>query len=174
MMSQCHKLVESLRLWTSTVLSDISINQNGILTIETLIKGDEMRVVPELYCFDIELTKRFFIDVLGFSVKYERREEQFVYLTLDGVDLMIEGLDSPSRKWLTGPLEAPLGRGMNLQWDVDNIEHLYNSVIANSPDNVYLPLETTGYQCGDNVVSQQQFIIQTPDGYLFRFCQDCE
>ena len=27
-----------------------------------------LRVVPELYCFDINVSKSFFVDVLGFEV----------------------------------------------------------------------------------------------------------
>jgi len=53
-----------------------------------------LRVVPELYCMDIDASKYFYVDILGFSIKYQRLEEQFLFLTLDGVDLMLEGLNS--------------------------------------------------------------------------------
>ncbi|MEZ9630903.1 VOC family protein, partial [Vibrio breoganii] len=59
-----------------------------------------LRVVPELYCQNIEVNKKFFVEVLNFSVKYQRLDEQFLYLTKDGVDLMLEGIDGKSRKWL--------------------------------------------------------------------------
>ncbi|MGF1753657.1 VOC family protein [Vibrio makurazakiensis] len=131
-----------------------------------------LRVVPELYCFDINISKSFFINVLGFSVKYERPEEDFVYLTLDGVDLMIEGITGNSRKWVSGDLDAPLGRGINLQWDVTDIESLYRNISSKAPDSIYLVMESKSYQCGSSVATQKQFIVQTPDGYLFRFCQD--
>ncbi|MFT7682443.1 MAG: catechol 2,3-dioxygenase-like lactoylglutathione lyase family enzyme [Moritella dasanensis] len=131
-----------------------------------------LRVVPELYCFDINVSKAFFITVLGFAVKYERPEEEFAYLTLDGVDLMLEGIKSDSRKWITDKLEAPLGRGINFQWDVKNIEALYHSVKSLAADAIYLHLESKSYECGNKITVQQQFIVQTPDGYLFRFCQD--
>ncbi|CAH0537721.1 bleomycin resistance protein [Vibrio marisflavi] len=131
-----------------------------------------LRVVPELYCLDIEITKSFFISVLGFSVKYERLEQEFAYLTLDGVDLMLEGISGNSRKWKTGDLEAPLGRGINFQWDVVDIEALYQRVQTRAKDSIYLALELQSYQCGQITAIQKQFIVQTPDGYLFRFCQD--
>lgn len=131
-----------------------------------------LRVVPELYCFDINVSKAFFTDVLSFSIRYERPEEQFVYLTLDGVDLMLEGLSSQSRKWITGSPEFPLGRGMNFQWDVNDIERLYREVCSKSNESIYLPLEYKSYECGTRSVVQKQFIVQSPDGYLFRFCQD--
>ncbi|MEZ8055311.1 bleomycin resistance protein [Vibrio sp. 10N.222.54.F12] len=131
-----------------------------------------LRVVPELYCFDINVSKSFFVDVLGFEVKYERPDEEFTYLTLDGVDVMLEGIAGKSRKWLSGDLEFPLGRGVNFQWDVIDIEPLYQRVNESAADSIYLALESKSYQCGDSIATQKQFIVQTPDGYLFRFCQD--
>lgn len=131
-----------------------------------------LRVVPELYCLDIEVSKSFFVEVLGFSVKYERPEEAFAYLTLDGVDVMLEGLNGDSRKWITDKLEVPFGRGVNFQWDVSDIDTLYQQVSDQSKVSIYLTLESKSYSCDDRVVIQKQFIVQTPDGYLFRFCQD--
>uniref|UniRef100_UPI00262C2E46 VOC family protein n=1 Tax=uncultured Vibrio sp. TaxID=114054 RepID=UPI00262C2E46 len=104
--------------------------------------------------------------------KYERSEEEFAYLTLNGVDLMLEGVNSNTRKWITGELEFPLGRGSNFQWDVENIDFLYQRVCNKAPGAIYLAIESKSYLCGSNTSSQKQFIVQTPDGYLFRFCQD--
>lgn len=132
----------------------------------------KLRVVPELYCFDINMSKSYFINVLGFSIKYERQEEKFAYLTLDGVDVMLEGIHGNSRKWVSGQFEAPLGRGVNFQWDVKSIELLYRRVCEKAPDSIFLNLESKTYKCGGVLVTQKQFIAQTPDGYLFRFCQD--
>ncbi|WP_087026411.1 bleomycin resistance protein [Thaumasiovibrio subtropicus] len=133
-----------------------------------------MRVVPELYCNDIDVSKAFFVDVLNFQIKYERPEEQFAYLTLDGVDLMLEGLNSGGRKWLTGNMDLPFGRGINLQWDVSDIDRLFERVSRLAPNSVYMQLESKVYECGSRQVEQKQFIVQSPDGYLFRFCQDTE
>ena len=132
----------------------------------------KLRVVPELYCTDIHTSVEFFIHVLGFEIKYQRPEEHFAYLTRSGVDLMLEGLSSPSRKWITQELVAPFGRGINFQWDVDNIDSMYADILKRAPDSIYLPMESKGYQVKEELVIQKQFIIQVPDGYLFRFCQD--
>jgi len=53
----------------------------------------KLKIVPKLICDDIELTKKFYTEVFGFEIKYERLEEQFAYFTLDGVDIMAEGID---------------------------------------------------------------------------------
>ena len=71
------------------------------------------KLVPELYCEDIQVTKKFYIDVFGFEVKYERVEEEFVYFTLNGVDIMVEGISGMGRRWLTDKMEKPFGRGIN-------------------------------------------------------------
>ncbi|MCE0556382.1 VOC family protein [Motilimonas sp. E26] len=131
-----------------------------------------LKLVPELYCADIEVTKKFYTEVFGFEVKYERIEEQFVYFTLGGVDIMAEGIAGVGRRWLTGEMEKPFGRGVNFQWDVADIDDLYSRVKASAPDSIYLELETKEYQCADLVAIQKQFIVQDPDGYLFRFCCD--
>ena len=41
-----------------------------------------------------------------------------------------------------------------------------------APDSIFLEMETKSYKCGDQIADQKQFIVQDPDGYLFRFC--CE
>lgn len=130
------------------------------------------KLVPELYCEDIEVTKKFYVDVFGFEVKYERVEEEFVYFTLNSVDIMAEGINGVGRRWLTGKMEKPFGRGVNFQWDVSEIDELYSRVKASVPDSIFLEMETKEYQCADQVAVQKQFIVQDPDGYLFRFCCD--
>jgi catechol 2,3-dioxygenase-like lactoylglutathione lyase family enzyme len=130
------------------------------------------KLVPELYCEDIEVTKNFYVEVFGFEIKYERVQDQFAYFTLDGVDIMAEGINGEGRRWLTGKLEKPFGQGVNLQWDVNEIDSLYARVLDTVPDSIYLEMETKEYQCAEEVAVQKQFIVQDPDGYLFRFCCD--
>ncbi len=130
----------------------------------------KLQLVPELYCTDIEQTKIFYTTILGFKIKYQRPEEQFVYFTLNGLDLMFEGISGDSRHWLTGKLERPFGRGVNFQWDVLDIDKLYKRVSKLSPKSIYLDLETKSYRINDQTAIQKQFIVQDPDGYLFRFC----
>ena len=131
-----------------------------------------LRVVPEFYCVDIDVSKYFYVDILGFSIKYQRPEEQFIFLTLDGVDLMLEGLNSAGRKWLTGDMNVPFGRGVNFQWDTDDIDNIYDRIQSLSPSSIYMELETKSYECNGQLATQKQFIVQDPNGYLFRFCED--
>jgi len=129
-----------------------------------------MQVVPELLCSDIEATKHFYVGLLGFEIKHERPEEKFAYFTREGIDLMCEEIHGPGRRWHTGDMDLPLGRGVNFQWEVSRVSELYDRVKELSPESIYLELEEASYRCGDQVVNQQQFVVQDPDGYLFRFC----
>lgn len=131
-----------------------------------------LKLVPELYCSDINVTKRFYVEVFGFKIKYERPEEQFVRFSLDGVDIMVECISSEGRRWVTGDIEKPFGRGVNFQWDVLEIDEIYSRMQNSAPKSIFLEMETKSYQCGDKVAVQKQFIAQDPDGYLFRFCSD--
>lgn len=69
----------------------------------------EAALVPELIVSDIEASTRFYVDVLGFGVRYERVEERFVYLEREGAELMLE--QSTGRRFLDGELEQPYVAG---------------------------------------------------------------
>ena len=84
---------------------------------------------------------------------------------------MLEGVGGNSRKWLTDGLEHPFGRGVNFQWDVSDIESLYLTVQSKAPSSIFLPLESKSYLVDGKAVTQTQFIVESQDGYLFRFCQ---
>ena len=131
-----------------------------------------MKIVPELYVQNLDENIAFFVGILGFSIKYQRSAEQFVYLTRDGLDLMLEGIESNSRKWLTGRLTPPFGRGVNFQWNVNDVDALYSRVQAKCNELIFLPREIKSYQVNERLVTQTQFIVRSPDGYLFRFCED--
>ncbi len=129
------------------------------------------KVVPELLCLNIKASLAFYTETLGFSLLYERPAEAFAYLSLAGVDFMLEQLDGPGRRWITGELSRPLGRGVNFQIEVDNVVTLYARVQERSPGAVYLPLEDKDYLCGSKISTNRQFIAQDPDGYLLRFAE---
>jgi catechol 2,3-dioxygenase-like lactoylglutathione lyase family enzyme len=128
-------------------------------------------LVPELHCSDLAATTAFYVDVLGFRVLYDRPAEAFAYLARDGADLMFEQADGPGRRWLTGPLERPFGRGVNFQVEVAGVADLYAAVARACPAAVYLPLEERKYECGGRVETNRQFVVRDPDGYLLRFAE---
>jgi catechol 2,3-dioxygenase-like lactoylglutathione lyase family enzyme len=131
----------------------------------------ENRLVPELYCTDLERSLRFYRETLGFSLRFARPEERFAYLERDGAQLMLEQLTAQTRTWLAGPLEPPFGRGINLQILVRDVDGLHASVVASGAD-ILVPLEERWYRRNDVLLGQRQFVVLDPDGYLLRFAED--
>lgn len=70
--------------------------------------------------------------------------------------------------WNVAELEYPLGRGVNFSIEVSEIDKLYNKFIKNNYP-IYRPLMTNKYEVDGECVEQKEFLIQDPDGYLFRF-----
>lgn len=129
------------------------------------------KIVPEFYCSNFSHSLAFYVEVVGFSVRFSRPEERFAYLDLDGAELMIEQTMELSRTFVAGELHYPFGRGVNLQIEVKNADALYARVqAAGSP--IFLPLEERWYRTGDEESGNRQFVVMDPDGYLLRFWHD--
>ena len=130
-------------------------------------------LTPELLVHNLSISLGFYCDLLGFKVLFERVEQGFVAIGLGEAALMLEQIadnqdnDDP---WVVGPLDAPLGRGSNLQRTVDDIERLHQRLLS-SDQRLRLPLEDVSYQAGAQLLNVRQFMLQDPDGYLLRFSQ---
>jgi catechol 2,3-dioxygenase-like lactoylglutathione lyase family enzyme len=128
-------------------------------------------LVPELDVSDLAASLRFYIDVLGFKVRYERPEERFAYLEREGAELMLEEADGPGRRFRTAPLEPPFGRGVNLQIAATGVDVLHDHVVA-AGYAPFIPIETRLYRVDDVKRGNRQFVVADPDGYLLRFFED--
>jgi catechol 2,3-dioxygenase-like lactoylglutathione lyase family enzyme len=127
-------------------------------------------LVPELLVSDLAASLRFYCDLCGFAVAYARPEEGFACLQRGGAQLMLEDVSVPGRKWITGPMERPFGRGLNFEISVEDVAALHET-IKQADWPIYLALETKSYRASDASVTQSQFAVQDPDGYLLRFSQ---
>jgi len=127
-------------------------------------------VVPELDVADLAGSVSFYNykDALGFSVRFERPEERFAYLTRGPVHLMLEQADGPGRRYRIAPLEYPFGRGMNLQIQVPDVDHLHAQALS-AGATICIPLEERWYRQGHEEAGNRQFVVIDPDGYLLRF-----
>jgi len=79
------------------------------------------KLVPELMVTNLQNSLRFWVSCLGFSIAYQRPEDGFAYLDLNGAQVMFEQVDPDAGQWLTAPLSKPFGRGINLQIDVAEV-----------------------------------------------------
>jgi catechol 2,3-dioxygenase-like lactoylglutathione lyase family enzyme len=124
-------------------------------------------LVPELLVVDINKSLRFWCDVCGFAMLFDRPDEGFAYLDLDGAQIMLDEIGK-TRDWLTGPLERPLGRGINLQIRVPAVEPIL-AALARAGWPLFMEAEQKWYRTGDVETGVHQFLVQDPDGYLIRF-----
>ncbi|CAB3651297.1 VOC family protein [Achromobacter aegrifaciens] len=125
------------------------------------------RVVPELLVSDIRKSLHFWCGLCGFSIAYDRPEDRFAYLDKHGSQVMLEEYGH-GRNWITGPLEAPLGRGINLQIEVPAITPIVDA-LRGAGWPLYMEPEEKWYRAGTTEVGVQQFLVQDPDGYLIRY-----
>jgi uncharacterized glyoxalase superfamily protein PhnB len=129
-------------------------------------------LTPELYCTDIKVSLPFYTQVLGFTIQYQCPENGFAMLERQGSRIMLDQIvPGSARTWLTAPLEAPFGRGINLQMQTDKIDELYAQV-QKAGARIFLHMEEKWYRCDDVQLGNRQFIVQDPDGYLLRFFED--
>jgi len=136
-------------------------------------------LVPELYVSDLVASLEFYVDLLGFRIEYERREERFAALSLGRAHLMLEqvpGLEGATPeefrggKWLSADLAKPFGRGVNLEIEVSDIQS-FDSRIAERGYPLLLELHEKAYRVGSEDRVVKQLLIADPDGYLVRLSQ---
>ena len=127
-------------------------------------------LVPELSITDYQKTLHFYTEILGFKIEYQREEEGFACLSLGESQIMIDQIGL-TRTWMTGELEYPLGRGINLQIEVPDVDKLLKRLHQNNI-SLFMELEEKWYRKDDVEVGNKQFLVQDPDGYLLRFFED--
>jgi catechol 2,3-dioxygenase-like lactoylglutathione lyase family enzyme len=128
------------------------------------------KLVPELMVTHLNSSLAFWVDCLGFNVAYQRREDGFAYLDLNGAQVMLEQVDPDAGQWLTAPLSKPFGRGINLQIDVDAVT-LVMERLARAGFSLFRECQDTWYRAANVEAGQREFIVQDPDGYLVRLVE---
>ena len=129
------------------------------------------QLVPELLITNLAASKKFWVNLCGFSVMYSRDEEGFAFIDREGAQLMLEEMQSPDGNyWITGALDAPFGRGINFEIKVTSLDPIL-SALAASDWPLYIDPEERRYRVGNTEIGVRQFLVQDPDGYLVRFSE---
>lgn len=124
-------------------------------------------VVPELLISNLPRSLVFWVDICGFEIAYRRETEGFVYLDLDGAQFMLEEMRG-GNYWLTGPLQSPLGRGINFEIGVNAVEPVLERLKAAGVP-LFREVQEAWYRRDEIELAVRQFLVQDPDGYLLRF-----
>ncbi|PKA73088.1 catechol 2,3-dioxygenase-like lactoylglutathione lyase family enzyme [Pseudomonas baetica] len=128
------------------------------------------KLVPELMVSQLDESLAFWVSCLGFNIAYQRREEGFAYLNLNGAQVMLEQIDPHANQWLTAALDKPFGRGINLQIDVEAVAPVIRR-LGEAGFSLYRTCQDTWYRADKVEVGQREFIVQDPDGYLVRLVE---
>lgn len=125
-------------------------------------------MVPELLVNDFDKSLHFYTAIMGFKVRYSREKPNFVYLTQEKVQLMLEQIHEDA--WITAKLGYPLGRGINLQMEFSDIEPIYQR-LKKLEYPLFRDIQDVWYNTETAKMGQREFLIQDPDGYLLRLTQ---
>lgn len=132
-----------------------------------IVEQHRAQLVPELLVTNVAASLRFWVELCGFSVMYSREEAGFFYLDLAGAQVMLVEVRGEGY-WVTAPLEAPLGRGVNFEVKVSAVEPLISALAAAGCALFEMPVERW-YRGTTTEVGVREFLVQDPDGYLIRF-----
>nr|WP_315081766.1 VOC family protein [uncultured Clostridium sp.] len=124
-------------------------------------------LVSELSVQDIEKSKEFYIDILGFKLEYERIEDKFAFISFEEAQIMIEEING---YWNTVILEHPFGRGVNFQINVSNVDDLISSLNKNKIE-LFRNVKINIYEANGEAYVEKEILVQDLDGYLLRFSQ---
>jgi hypothetical protein len=123
------------------------------------------KTIPELSVFDINKSKKFYLNVLGAKIEYERQEDKFVFLSLEGNQLMLEEIHDNG--WNIGELTYPLGQGINISLEIKNVDSIYQRVKEHNI-TLYRDMKISHYTGANEIIKQKEFLLQDPNGYLLR------
>lgn len=127
------------------------------------------RLIPELSVSNLNKSLDFYKSC-GFKIAYERPENKFAFISLEGSQIMIQEINEKD-KWALKNLKYPFGNGVNFQIEVKNVDRIYNK-LKESNYPITFDMEENWYRENDKLLGNKEFLVQDPDGYLLRFCED--
>ncbi len=120
------------------------------------------KLVPELLVADYRRSKDFYRDLFGFTLRFERAEDNFGYFDLAGAQVML--LQAPAHERDA----SPRGKGLHFQVEVEAIAGLLERLQAANV-SLHAPVSEAWYRVDTLEHGQREFFVSDPDGYLFRF-----
>ena len=123
-------------------------------------------LIPEFVVSNIDISKDFYVNMLGFKVEYEREEDKFIFISLGNIQLMLE---EGSKEELS-QMKYPFGKGINFTFGVNNIDELY-SKFKIKKSLLKRDIEIREFRVNDEIIHVKEFSIIDPDGYFIRISE---
>ncbi|ANI31819.1 glyoxalase [Yersinia entomophaga] len=128
-------------------------------------------LAPEIVVRDIKKSIYFWCEIIGFSIRYDRPEQGFIYLVREGAQIMLEQYQGDDDHWLTAPFGKTLGNGVTFQIEVTEVAPILTRLQqVNCP--VFQPCADVWYRANEIEIAQRQCLVQDADGYLLRLAQN--
>lgn len=125
-------------------------------------------LVAEILVTDLTASLRFWRELLGFTIAYQRQVEGFVYLEREeGGQIM---LCERHGGFETGPMQPPLGRGAMFQVYVTDVRGIIARLAA-AKWPLYRQPREIWRRTGNVESGQYEVFVQDPDGYLLMIAQ---
>ncbi|MYN43538.1 VOC family protein [Pseudoduganella sp. FT93W] len=124
------------------------------------------KLVPECVVANYERSKKFYIEVFGFKLMFERPESRFGYLDLDGAQIML--LEGSHMKTPGQPDMHPNEKQFHFQIEVEKLAPLIERLAAHEV-SLIAPCTESWYRVDELEHGQIEFFVADPDGFLFRF-----
>lgn len=124
------------------------------------------KLVPELVVADYRRSKDFYQNLFGFTLRFERAEDNFGYFDLAGAQVML--LQAPGDELYALQRPGPMGKGLHFQVEVEAIAGILERLQAANIE-LHVPVTEAWYRADAIEHGQREFFVSDPDGYLFRF-----
>lgn len=126
-------------------------------------------ILAEFLVSDMDKSLRFYVDIIGFKVEYDRDNPRFAFLSFNGSQIMLQEL-RPSEKEVE-KLEYPFGRGINFQIDTPSVQKIMDNLEKNNY-SLKREVKDSWYRVGKVEYGCREILVMDPDGYLLRFSEE--
>ena len=114
-------------------------------------------LVPELNVSNFEESKKFYTEIFGFELCFERKEDRFGYFDLNGAQVMLQEGKPASNV-----------DSFHFQVEVPSINPILDKLRQSSVSLMSEVIESW-YRQGTVKHGQREFYVKDIDGYLYRF-----
>ena len=125
---------------------------------------------PEFIVDNLDRSSHFYVEIIGFSIEFNRPEERFQYLSFGSAHIMLLE-DNENQHSRTGPMEYPRGQGVNFSIVAPDVSHIAEMLKTHNYP-LRIPIRDQWHMQNQIENGEKQLWVMDPDGYLLRFIQD--